>query len=81
MQLTDAELLGDMFSVGVPYAFYDGRDLDNALATSLETSKRQIREWRKQKAIKVVQNKGAFMIVKVGKRAGFIVRVKANATD
>lgn len=75
--MSDIELLGDFISVGVPLVTWTiGDDLNTKLAELFEVSKRQIREWRVSKSIKVTGKYSSFMTLRIGKRVGVLVRVR-----
>jgi len=81
--MTDTEemdLLATMLDTGVPSGTYtDDRDFVDGIADALESSKRQVREWFGQKAIKYIPHKN-FMVVRCGKKAGVLIRVKETAS-
>lgn len=73
----EGRLLEEFISGGVPMATMGkDEDLNTKLAELFEVSKRQIREWRDQKAIKVMGKYSAFMTLRVGNRFGVLVGVR-----
>lgn len=73
----EGRLLEDFISGGVPMvSMRRSEDLNTKLAELFEVSKRQIREWKDQKAIKVTGKYSAFMTLRVGNRFGVLVRVR-----
>lgn len=75
--MTDMELLGDLIDVGVPTAtLSQADDLDTKMAELFEVSKRQIREWRQQGAIKITKIYQGFVTLRAGSRAGVLIKVK-----
>ena len=79
MKQIDGKFLESWISLGEPtVTLAKGEDLNSALAKLFKTTKSQIRRWYKQKAI-YSSNRGAFMIVRIGKtleRVGVVIFVK-----
>lgn len=76
MTQNDGDLLGEMLAVGVPTALhYKGDDIVLTLASLFDVSKRQMREWYDQKAVKF-RSHGAWAVIKVGKKhIGIVISV------